>query len=328
MTQHFLLTAKARTLSLAKVMRMTESEAEQTFALIRWPDTSGKPICPRCGCDSSYDCRRPNGAPRWRCKGCGKDYSLTSGTSFAYHKLPIRTYLAATVLFVNGAKGKAALELSRDLDVQYKTAFVLAHKLREAIGKDVAAVQLGGEGRVAEVDGAYFGGSIRPENRKENRIDRRLKANQTGKRKCVVVISERDGRNKTKAFGSEDEAMDFIRRSLGRGTTVHADESTAWNDLHGRFKTFRVNHSVEYKGEDGACTNNAESYFSRLRRSEFGVHHVISGAYLERYAAEMAFRDDHCRTTNGGLFNRVLELVATTAPSRDFVGYWQRSKAA
>ena len=143
-----------------------------------------------------------------------------------------------------------------------------------------------------------------------------------------MVVTERGGRTKTKVFGSEDEATGFIQRSLGKGTVVHADESNAWNDLHGRFKTFRVNHSVEYKGEDGACTNNAESYFSRLRRSEFGVHHVISGTYLGRYAAEMAFRDDHCRTASGSLFYRVLDLIVTTGPSRDFVGYWQRSKAA
>ena len=95
MPQHFLLSSRARTLSLARVLNMTNHEAEAVFASIRWPETRGKPVCPCCGCDSSYDCRRPSGAPRWRCKGCGKDYSLTSGTSFAYHKLPISRYLAS-----------------------------------------------------------------------------------------------------------------------------------------------------------------------------------------------------------------------------------------
>ena len=113
MPQDFLLTADARTISVARIMTMTVAEAEEMFAMIRWPATNGKPVCPKCSCDSSYDCRRPNGAPRWRCKKCLRDFSLTSGTSFAYHKLPIRDYLAATVMFVNGAKGKAALELSR-----------------------------------------------------------------------------------------------------------------------------------------------------------------------------------------------------------------------
>ena len=73
--QHFLLTAAARTLSLAAVLRMTDLEAEAVFAQIRWPDTGGRPVCPDCGGDTCYDCRRPNGAPRWRCKACGVDFS-------------------------------------------------------------------------------------------------------------------------------------------------------------------------------------------------------------------------------------------------------------
>lgn len=70
MAQHFLLSARARTLSLAKVLRMSDRDAETVFAAIRWADTAGKPVCPRCACATCYDCRRPNGAPRWRCKAC------------------------------------------------------------------------------------------------------------------------------------------------------------------------------------------------------------------------------------------------------------------
>ena len=71
--QHFLLTAAARSLSLAKVLGMTEPAAEAMFAAIRWAATKGRPVCPRCGCPACYDCRRPTGAPRWRCKACRAD---------------------------------------------------------------------------------------------------------------------------------------------------------------------------------------------------------------------------------------------------------------
>jgi transposase-like protein len=152
--QHFLLTAAARSLSLATVLRMTEPAAEAMFAAIRWAETKGRPICPRCGCPTCYDCRRPSGAPRWRCKACGADFSLTSGTLFAFRKLPIRTYLAAVVIFLNEVKGKSALALSRDLDVQYKTAFVLAHKIREAMASEMKGDAIGGAGRVVEIDGS------------------------------------------------------------------------------------------------------------------------------------------------------------------------------
>ena len=124
----------------------------------------------------------------YRCKACRKDFSLTSGTLFAFHKLPLQTYLAAIVIFCNEVKGKSALALSRDLGVQYKTAFVLAHKLREALASEMRGERLGGEGKKVEIDAAYFGGYVKPANRKENRRDRRLAENQTGKRRCIIVM--------------------------------------------------------------------------------------------------------------------------------------------
>jgi transposase-like protein len=147
MSQHFLLTAAARTVSLKQILRMKEAEAWTMFCSIRWPETDGAPVCPRCGCPTCWSCPRPNGAPRFRCSACRRDFSPTSGTLFAFHKLEIRDYLAAVVIFCDEVKGKAALALSRDLDVQYKTAFVLAHKIREAMASEVKSLRLGGSQR-------------------------------------------------------------------------------------------------------------------------------------------------------------------------------------
>ena len=74
------------------------------------------------------------------------------------------------------------LAMSRDLGVQYKTSFVLAHKMREAMATEVRTQPIGGAGRKAEIDGGYFGGYVKPANRRENRRDRRLRQNQSGKR--------------------------------------------------------------------------------------------------------------------------------------------------
>ena len=111
-------------------MRMSEAEAERTFIRLRWADGDGNAYCPHCGCAIVYSCRRPNGAPRWRCKACRKDFSVTSGTLFHAHKLPLKSYLLAIAIFCNEVKGKSMLAMSRDLGVQYKTSFVLAHKSR------------------------------------------------------------------------------------------------------------------------------------------------------------------------------------------------------
>ncbi|HTO65979.1 MAG TPA: IS1595 family transposase, partial [Bradyrhizobium sp.] len=118
--------------------------AERAFIRVRWP--SGAPSCYRCGCDIVYDCRKANGAPRWRCKACRKDFSVTSGTIFAFHKMPLRNYLAAIAIFCNEVKGKSALALSRDLGCQYKSAFVLAHKLRESMASESRGRMVGGPG--------------------------------------------------------------------------------------------------------------------------------------------------------------------------------------
>jgi transposase-like protein len=333
MSQHFLLTAAARTVSLKQVLRMGEAEAWTLFCTIRWPETEGAPVCPHCDCPACWSCPRPGGAPRFRCAACRRDFSPTSGTLFAFHKLEIRDYLAAVVIVCDEVKGKAALALSRDLDVQYKTAFVLAHKIREAMAAESRGRQLGGAGRHVEVDGCHVGGHVRPENRKADRRDRRLAENRSGKRQVVVVIRERAlagtslGGTLPAAFPTEDAAASFIKARVDRASTVHADESAAWNALHARFDTRRINHSFEY-ANDEACTNQAESYFARFRRAEIGQYHHVSGPYLLRYAREASWKEDHRRDSNGVQFRTVVVLVTRNGPSVDFCGYWQRSRPA
>src|SRR3977135_4753738 len=134
------------------------------------------------------ECRRPNGLLRFRCRACREDFTITSGTLFAFHKLPVRGYLAAIAIFCNEVKGKAALAISRDLGLSYKSAFVLLHKFREAMAEEMRGRVVGGEGKEAEIDGGDFGGYVKPANLKQDRIDRRFARNQNGKRKVVVII--------------------------------------------------------------------------------------------------------------------------------------------
>ena len=148
MPQHFLLSAKACSISLAAVLRLSDRDAETMFASIRWTETDGKAVCPHCACPTCYKARRPSGALRFR-KACRKDFSPTSGTLFAFNKLPLQTYPAAIVIFCNEVRGKSALALSRDRDVQYKTAWVLSHKLRDAMASEMKGFRLGSEGKRA-----------------------------------------------------------------------------------------------------------------------------------------------------------------------------------
>ncbi len=320
MAAHFLLSAKARTLSLASIFRMSDDEAHETFTAIRFADNGGAAFCPRCNCTAvyAYTVRRI-----WKCKACQYQFSVTSGTIFASRKLAIRDYLAATAIFVNAVKGISALQLGRDLDVQYKTAFVLAHKLREAIGKEQSEAQLSG---VVEIDGAYFGGHVKQENVKADRKDRRLASEQTGKRQSVVVARERGGKTLPFVVAKEADAVALLRERIAMGSIVHADETGGWDRLHAYYDVMRINHSVAFS-KDGACTNQAESYFSRLRRAELGQHHYISGKYLLAYAVEMAWREDGRRLPNGALHQAATAAALAHPVSRQWKGYWQRAAA-
>jgi transposase-like protein len=316
--QHFLLSAKARNISLKAVFSMGEDKAYETFCQLRWPETEGEAVCPRCGCVETYDIATRR---RFKCVACYHQFSVTSGTIFASRKLSFTDLLAAITIFVNGAKGVAALQLSRDLDCQYKTAFVLTHKLREAMMREQAGVQLNG---IVEIDGGWFGGHVRPENRKEDRKDRRLKAHKSDKRQCVVIMRERKGRSLPFIVANEGDACPIVRDRVGTLATIYADEGTGWDALHSGWDTKRVNHSVAFMDE-GVCTNQAESYFSRLRRAEIGTHHHIAGPYLNAYANEMAWREDHRRVANGNQAAFVTRAAMASPQSRQWAGYWQRA---
>lgn len=165
---------------------------------------------------------------------------------------------------------------------------------------------------------------MKPENRELDRIDRRLKENRSGKRRVVVIMRERDGKSLPYYVGtSEDEALTMIHERVAANSTVYADEAACWDILNARFNAKRINHSIEYSTED-ACTNQAESYFSRLRRAEVGTHHHISGRYLQQYANEMAWREDHRREPNGQQFLQIVEAAISHPVSRE----WKRVLAA
>ena len=317
MAQHFLLSPAAKTLSLVKVMRMSDKQAVDAFRNIRWQSTGGDPVCPECGCLDHYDLKT---RPVWKCKGCGKQFSVTSGTIFHSRKLAVRDILAAIAVFINGAKGYSALQLSRDLSIDYKCAFVLLHKVREAIGLAREEGALKGD---VEVDGAYFGGYVKPANERKDRKDRRKMINQNGKRQVVIAVRARNGVTRTQVTRTEAEGVKVVAEHVERGATIHADEASHWDKLAAHFPIKRINHQEAYS-KDGACTNQAESFFSRLRRAEIGIHHRIAGHYLGDYAAEMAWREDNRREANGTQFTMAVAASATAPKSARWAGYWQR----
>ena len=150
----------ARDLPLASVMRMTEDRAYQWFYRARWG--RGEPTCPFCGVVEAYRLTR-NGRRwnRFRCRepACRREFTVTSQTIFSDHKLSFRKMLAVMALWVHSVKGKAALQVCREVGISYRSAYVLLMKLREAIAAAQPPEPLDG---VVEIDGAYVGGFPAP----------------------------------------------------------------------------------------------------------------------------------------------------------------------
>lgn len=319
MPQHFLLSAKARTLSLIEVARMSDDEADARFRAVRFAENGGEPFCPACGSLSVYEyrCRR-----EFKCKECLKRFTLTSGTIFNSRKMAIRDLLMAIAIFVNGANGHAALHLSRELKCAYKTAFVLAHKLREVFGALQSPAKLTG---IVEIDGIVVGGHQKKANYKKDRKDMRA---SNPKRQTIVNMRERRAGGRIISFvcRNEADALPMILAHVDRSAKVRTDEGTSWQIFPAYFKNWKsVNHKIAYKIK-GVHTNWVESFHSRIRRGERGVHHRISGKHLQGYADEFAWREDHRRIDNGRQFAMLMKACARQPRSRKWRGYWQRRK--
>jgi transposase-like protein len=334
MPQHFLLTAEARSLSVREVFALSDEAAFELFRELRW-GKGEEVVCPECGVADRH-WFLPSRA-QWRCKACGHTFSVTSGTIFAHHKLPLRVYLGAVALYTNAVKGLSALQLCRDLGVQYKSAFVLMHKVRESLMAQREETPLAGQ---VEMDGAYVGGHVRPQNKKVERIDRRLAENQNPDKRCILVMRENHPQEQgTPAPVGARRSLSFVirrenqadvgalaKRFIAPGTVIAADECDAYDLLHAHFPMRRVNHQQEYRADDGTTDNQAESYFSRIRCMQIGQTHKFGLRYLANYANEVAYREDTRRQSNGEIFRDIVAKCARTPTHRDWCGYWQGNK--
>ncbi|NQD37788.1 IS1595 family transposase [Permianibacter sp. IMCC34836] len=373
MAQHYLLSAKARDFSLRDIDKMSEDDAWWRFVESRWGgrDQQG---CPGCGVfDRHYAIRTRK---QWRCKHCTRTFSVTSGTVFADRKLSFKDILRADFLFAASAKGISHVALATQMGVAYKTAMVLAHKLREALYHSRDTSPLSGE---IHIDGGHFGGKPRRprvRNRKPSteelqahimgrrrkgknaqpdlpemsmESERHPKNGQHRKRVGLSKLNQRKKENRRIVFvlreihpepghgaqrtrvsvglsENEKNAMALAQRYIAPGSTVHSDENPAYFRFDGLYTHRTVEHSKEYATEDGIHQNQAESYFSRLRRYEYGVGHQIRKRYLALYANEMAWREDYRRHSVGVRFNKLLQQTLQVGYSKWWRGYWQGYK--
>lgn len=270
-----------------------EAAAWKHFEAIRWPDG---PVCPHCGTVNEADPvigkTARHGLYRCRAKECRKQFTATVGTVFERSHIPMHKWLLATHLLCSSKKGMSAHQLYRNLGFgSYRTAWFMAHRIREAmgLGPETETGPLGGAGEIIEADTTYIGG--KEKNKHHNKRNAR---NIGGEGKQIVhTLVERNGRARS------HHIPNVSGKTLRPVLDAHAKrESALMTDTAGGYlhvgKTFARHEMVDHGAGEyvrgDAYTNTVEGYFSILKRGITGVYHNVSEAHLHRYLAEFDFR--------------------------------------
>src|SRR5688572_15856837 len=266
-------------------------KARQHLERIQWPHG---PVCPHCGVISEQHYRLQGKAHRpglWKCKDCRKQFSVTVGTVFERSKVPLHQWLQAVYLICSSKKGCSSHQLQRTLGVQYKTAWFMSHRIREAM-KQPGGI-LGGGGRTVEADETYVGGKER-----NKHAWKRDPKNIGGMGKQMVLsLVERGG--KVRSFHLPSVSAENLKPVLqaqldAANTRLMTDGEKQYQKLAPMFQSHEyVNHGAgEYVRGDAHC-NTAEGYFSILKRGIIGTFHFVSEQHLHRYVSEFDFRYNH-----------------------------------
>lgn len=322
-SQHFLLSKKARTLSLRRIHRLSDDEAYAEFVALRFAGNNGEPFCSKCGGTKLYNITTRR---RWRCadKSCGAEFSATSGTVFQDRKLSYLDILILVAHFVIEPKGISAIRITQFLEVNYKSAFVIAHKLREVLTAHQSSFRLNGE---VEIDAMHCGGYIKPGTDNPARRNRRRLHRNKEKAKVVMVARERDGRSRAFIVAHESKMPDILPEVVEEGSFIFSDSFSGSSKIAAHFQAFKINHSKQY-ADGWISTNHAESFFSRLRKIELSTHHHIAGPYTLQYANDACWREDNRAVDTATRYEQVVALVGKHPVSRQWKGYWQRRKEA
>lgn len=245
-------------------------------------------------------------------KECRKQYTVTVATIFHSSHVPLRKWIAAYWLMCSAKKGYSANQLSRDVDVTYKTAWFMAHRIRHAMRYN-SFKKLDGD---VEVDETYVGGKAKNKRQSYHaRKKREKEQRKTGKNSTkvpVMALVERDGSVKSQVLYrvSAKKLRTAIELYVDPKATVHTDELPLYRGIGHKFagghKT--VNHSINEYVNGDCTTNTVESYFALLKRGVIGIYHHVSTTHLQRYCDEFVFRWDHRKLSIEEAFNRALQL--------------------
>jgi transposase-like protein len=348
MAQPFCQSKAYRDLTIEAIAELTEEQAREKFTLMRWGSLTKMP-CPDCGMvDVHYPRRQRH---QWRCKHCDRVFSVTSDTPFANRKLSFKKLLLLTFEFASFPKGCSTNATHARVGITCRTAHHNLSKLREALYEQADLRPLSG---TVHIDGGHFCGKPRRPRKRAKAsssiVNNKLRNRKAGmvpngpthlepwnqeklkNRRIVLTMRQLSG---VRGRGAErtivrivmaesaKHVLPVIKKYVSPGATIQTDEGHAFTNLIAWYNHETVRHSSEYSTDTGVNNNQAESFFGRMRRAEYGTYHGMRPQYLAFYANETAWREDSRNLSLRQKFDDILSKVLRCGLSKAWRGYFQ-----
>lgn len=259
-----------------------------------WPDG---PVCPLCGVVGEATLMKGKSHRKgvYNCRPCNKPFTVTVGTVMESSHIPLHKWVYAMHLLASSKKGISALQLQRMLDLgSYKSAWFMAHRLREALREDGPLAPLGGDGSIVEADETYYGKVKTPKpERTSGQAYGTKKARGPANKRAVVALIERGGRARTFHIAKADKetVAALVIDNVKADTRLHTDESRLYKGADALFLTHEtVRHTAQEFARGDVHTNSAEAFFGVFKKGMTGVYQHCSEKHLSRYLDEFSFR--------------------------------------
>lgn len=273
------------TVNLTDPVFTDEAKAREHLESIRWPQG---PVCPHCGSvDKVYRLAGKSHRPGLiHCNNCDGSFTVTTGSVMESSHVPLNKWVLAFRLMASSKKGMSAHQLHRTIEVTYKTAWFMAHRIREAM-RDDDPTPMGGEGKIIESDEAYWGSKDRDAGPMKRR--RRGKPGK-GKKQAILTLVERGG--PSRSFVMDNLRTADIHRVLRENADLKSrlmtDEGTSNNWEFAKHE--KVKHGAFEYARGDVTTNTVEGFFSVFKRGMRGTYQHCGPQHLQRYMHEFDFR--------------------------------------